>query len=140
MYTWIKIAVSELPLHRLTGGAVKCLLALSWNMQEDYISTISYDRLRASLCLSRRTVIRAVQELVDSDLIEKINSPGAVLRVRLLRAFSVGRNNPPQADLSNPGTSFSFPDPVEAKWAAENTDSEKRRRRELNREIKQRYG
>ena len=140
MYSWVKIDISELPLANLTGGALKVWLALAWNMQEDFYSTCSYERLRASLRLSKRTVIRAIKELDQNDVITKCNESGSCLRVFMKRGVAIGKNNPPPKDIRNPGNFFKFPDPEDAKREARMMDNDKRRDRAARKEQYSRGG
>jgi hypothetical protein len=96
-FSWFKIDVSQIPLASLSGCACKCLLALASIMDDQCISSCSYSSLCHSICISRRSAMRAIKELEDSDLLTRCFVPGQVLRVQFKRACSVGRHVDPSA-------------------------------------------
>ena len=95
-YNWFKLDCSQLPLASLSGGALKCFLALSALMQEDQSLCLSYGARCRSLNISKRTAYRAVKELVDADLIAQTNAPNAPLACVIKCAASVGRSKSPE--------------------------------------------
>ena len=97
-YGWFKVDVSQIPLASLSGGALKCFLALASVIQEDQSAVCSYGSLCASLRISKRTAYRAIAELVSLDLIVQTNAPNACLSVVFKNGVSVGRGKSP-ADL-----------------------------------------
>lgn len=130
MYLWVKLDISALPLHRLSGGALSAFLALGSIMQEDGTATCSYDRLRASIGVSRRTIIRAIGELEREQLIHKENVSGSCLRVRLIAGIAVGRNQIPNKIVQDAPPRWRMVDPEEANYLAKCTDGIARKHRE----------
>lgn len=94
-YGWCKLDCSQIPLAELTGGALKCFLALASVIQEDQSAVCSYGSLCASLRISKRTAYRAIAELVEHDLIVQTNAPNACLSVVFKNGVSVGKGKSP---------------------------------------------
>ena len=108
MYAWVKLDVSSIPLRSLSGCAVRVFLALLTCLREDGTAAVSYKSLSESLAISRRSAIRAINELEQANILARTNGVGQILTVYIKRGAAVGRASIPSADYVGFPSQFSL--------------------------------
>jgi hypothetical protein len=113
-FGWFKLDLGQLPVDRLSGGAIKVFLVLASIMDEEQHARCSYASLCQSLHISKRTAYRAIDELCSYDLVYRTNAPNATLSVTVKAGATVGRGKSPgdlpmayRQEFSKPGGAIS---------------------------------